>query len=38
MEKLGDSRDFHIHHDLRILYDDRWRPTGTDDNGEKVKN
>lgn len=33
MEELGDSRDFHVHHDLGILYDDCWWSACTDDNG-----
>ena len=34
MEKLGDSRYFHIHNDLGFLYDDCWWTTGLDDNGK----
>lgn len=34
MEKLGYSRDIHIHHDIRILHDDRWRSSCVNDNGK----
>lgn len=36
MEKLGDSRDFHLHHDLGILYDDCWRSTGSNDHSMNI--
>lgn len=31
MEKLGDSRNIHFHHDLGLLYDDCWRPASFND-------
>ena len=31
MEKLGYSRHFHIHYDLRLLHDDCWRTAGSND-------
>lgn len=34
MEELGDPWDFHLHHDLGILYDDSRRTSGANDNGE----
>jgi hypothetical protein len=38
MEELGDSRDFHFHHDLGLLFDDRWRSTSFNDNRELTSN
>lgn len=36
MEELGDSRNFHFHHDIRLLPDDCWRSTRIDDNSKKL--
>lgn len=34
MEKLGDSGNFHFHHDLGLLHDDCRRSTSFNDNRE----